>query len=141
MKNFETRNGNFETSAVVKNQRVKQREQGSLGDCWQWKANGQCSKGDSCSFRHEMNKRAKSTQPNPSPSSSAEQNEGNASGTKSPRGRSPSGRMIRLPFKDYFKGTCTNSFCEKMASSNMLVLQVLEWMQIEGKLLFCAAPG
>ena len=40
------RNGNFETSAVVKNQRVKQHEQRSLGDCWQWKANGQCSKGN-----------------------------------------------------------------------------------------------
>ena len=33
MKNFEARNGNFETSAVVKNRRVKQREQRSLGDC------------------------------------------------------------------------------------------------------------
>ena len=26
---------------------------------------------------------------------------------------SPSGRMFRWPCKDYFKGTCTNSFCEK----------------------------
>ena len=34
-------------------------------------------------------------------------------GTRSPRGRSPSGRMFRLPCKDYLKGTCTNSFCEK----------------------------
>ena len=34
MKNFGARNGNYETSAVVKNQRVKQREQRSLGDCW-----------------------------------------------------------------------------------------------------------
>ena len=59
-------------SAVVKNQRMKQREQ-SLGDCWQWKANGKCSEGD------DMNKRAKSTQ----------QNVNNASRTKSPRGRSP----------------------------------------------------
>ena len=32
----EARNVKFETSAVVKNQRVKQREQRSLGDCWQW---------------------------------------------------------------------------------------------------------
>ena len=46
MKNFEARNGNYETIALVKNQRVKQREQRSLGDCWQWKPNGQCSKGD-----------------------------------------------------------------------------------------------
>ena len=67
MKNFEVRNGNFETSAVVKNQRVKQRKQGSLGDRWQWKTNGQCSKGDNCSFRHDKDERGKSTQPNPSP--------------------------------------------------------------------------
>ena len=33
MKNFEVRNGNFETSAVVKNPRMKQREQKSPGDC------------------------------------------------------------------------------------------------------------
>ena len=112
MKNFEARNGNFETNAVVKNQRVKQREQRSLGDCWQWKANGQCSKGDTCSFRHDKDKRAKSTQPNPSPRSSTQQNVNNASKTKSPRGRSPSGKMARLPCKDYLKGTCTTPFCE-----------------------------
>ena len=33
MKNFNARNGNSGTSAVVQNQRVKQREQRSLGDC------------------------------------------------------------------------------------------------------------
>ena len=110
MKNFEARNGNFETSAVVKNQRMKQREQRSLGDCWQWKANRQCSKGDTCSFRHDVNKPAKS---NPSPRSSAQQSVTKASRTRSPRGRSPSGRMSRLPCKDYLKGTCTSPFCEK----------------------------
>ena len=109
MKNFEARNGNYETSAVVKNQGTKQREQRSLGDCWQWKANGQCSKGDTCSFRHDLNKRAKSTHPNPSPRSSTLQNVKNASRTRSPR----SGKMARRPCKDYLKGTCTNSFCEK----------------------------
>ena len=39
--------------------------------------------------------------------------ERNASRTLSPRGKSPSGRMSRLPCKDYLKGTCSNSFCEK----------------------------
>ena len=40
IKNFEARNGNYERNAVVKNQGTKQREQRTLGDCWQWKANG-----------------------------------------------------------------------------------------------------
>ena len=44
MKNFDSRNGKFERNAVVKNHGVKQRERRSLGDGWQWKANGQCSK-------------------------------------------------------------------------------------------------
>ena len=100
MNNFEARNGNFETSAVVKNQRMEQREHRSLGDCWQWKAKGQCSKGDSCSFWHDVNNRAKSTQPNPSPRSSTQQSVRNASTTRSPGGRSPSGKMARLPCKD-----------------------------------------
>ena len=130
IKNFEARNGNYETNAVVKNQGAKQREQRILGDCWQWEANGQCVKGDNCSFRRDMNKRAKTTQPNPSPSSSKRQNERNASRTRSPRGKSPSGRMFRLPCKDYFKGTCTNSFCEKWHPPECFVLQVREWMQI-----------
>ena len=85
----------------------------SVGDCWQWKANGQCSKGDSCSFRHDMNKRAKSTQPNLSPRSSAQQRVKNASRIRSPRGRSPSGKMSRLPCKDYLKGTCTTPLWER----------------------------
>ena len=113
MKNFEARNGNYETSAVVKNQGTKQREQRSLRDCWQWETNGQCSKGDNCSFRHDINKRAKSTQPNPSPRSSTRQNVKNASRTRSPGGSSPSGRMSRLPCKNYLKGTCTTPFCKK----------------------------
>ena len=116
-KNFGARNGNYERNAVVKNQGTKQREQRSLGFCWRWKANGQCSKGGNCSFRHDVNKRAKKkkthTQPNPSPSSSTQQNVKNASGTKSPRGRSPSGKMARLPCKDYLKGTCATPFFEK----------------------------
>ena len=53
------------------------------------------------------------TQPNPSPSFSTRQNDRNASRTRSPRGKGPSGRMFRWPCKDYLEGTCTNSFCEK----------------------------
>ena len=112
-KNFGIRNGNFEKNAVVKNQGTKQRVQRILGDCWQFEANGQCVKGDNCSFRHGINKRGKITQSNPSPNSFMQQNERKTSRTRSPRGRSPSGRMSRWPCKDYLKGTCNNSFCKK----------------------------
>ena len=101
-RNFGARNGNYERNAVDR----------ILGDCWQWEANGHCSEGDNCSFRHDINKRAKMTQPNPSPTSFMQQDEKKASKTRSPRGRSPSGRMSRWPCKDYLKGTCTNSFTE-----------------------------
>ena len=88
---------------MVKNQRSKQLEQRTLVDCWQWKANGQCSKGDNCSFRHDTNKRGKSSPSNPSPNSFMRQNERKSSRTRSPRGKSPSGRTSRWPCKGYFR--------------------------------------
>ena len=42
-----------------------------------------------------------------------QQSERKTSRTRRPRGKSPSGRRSRWPCKDYLKGTCTNSFCEK----------------------------
>ena len=65
-KNFGIRNGNYEKNAMVKNQGTKQRVQRILGDCWQWETNGQCVKGDNCSFRHDIDKREKVTPSNPS---------------------------------------------------------------------------
>ena len=60
-----------------------------------------------------MNKRGKSSPSNPSQNSFMQQSERKPSRTRSPRGKSPSGRMSRWPCKDYLKGTCNNSFCEK----------------------------
>ena len=88
-KNFGTRSGNFEKNAVVKNQGTEQRVQRILGDCWQWETNGQCVKGNNCSFRHDINKRGKITPSIPSPNSFMQQNERNASRTRSPRRRVP----------------------------------------------------
>ena len=112
-KNFGARSGNFEKNAVVKNQGTKQRVQRILGDCWQWEANGQCVKGDNCSFRHDMDKRGKSSPSNPSQNSFMQQSERKPSRTRSPRGKSPSGRMSRWPCKDYLRGTCNNSSCKR----------------------------
>ena len=88
-KNFGARSGNFEKNAVVKNQGTKQRVQRILGDCWQWKTNGQCVKGNNCSFRHDMDKRGKSSPSNPSQNSFMQQGERKPSRTRSPRGKSP----------------------------------------------------
>ena len=98
-KNFGNRIGNFEKDAVAKNQGTKQRVQRILGDCRQWETNGQCVKGNNCSFRHDTNKRGKSSPLNPSPNSFMQQNERKPSRTRSPRGKSPSGRMSRWPCK------------------------------------------
>ena len=100
-RNFGARNGNYETNSVVKYQETKQRGQRILGDCWPWESNGQCSKGDNCGFRHDIKKRAKMTQPNTSPNSFMQQNERKSSRTRSPRGKSPSGRMTQWPCKGY----------------------------------------
>ena len=37
----------------------------------------------------------------------------NHRGPEVPEGKSPSGRMSRWPCKDYLRGTCNNSFCER----------------------------
>ena len=68
-------------NAVVKNQGTKQLVQRILGDCWQWETNGQCVKGDNCSFRHDINKRGKVTPSNPSPNSVMQQSERKSSRT------------------------------------------------------------
>ena len=60
-----------------------------------------------------MDKRGKSSPSNPSPNSFMQQSERKPSRTRSPRGKSPSGRMSRWPCKDYLRGTCNSSFCEK----------------------------
>ena len=112
-KNIEARNGNYERNAVVKNPGTKHRVQRILGDCWQWETNGQCVKGNNCSFRHDMDKRGKSSPSNPSQNSFMRQNERKPSRTRCPRDRSPSDRTSRWPCKDHLRGTCNNSFCEK----------------------------
>ena len=46
-----------------------------------------------------------------------------------PEAEAQVGKMARLPCKDYFKRTCTNSILWKVAPSSKLVLQVREWLQ------------
>ena len=139
-KNFGARSGNYEKNAVVKNLGTKQRVRRIIGDCWQWEANRQCVKGDICSFRHDMNKRGKSSPSNPSQNSFTQQSERKASRTRCPRGKSPSGRMSRWLCKDYLKGTCNNSFCERWHPPECLFYKQ-EWLPVWGKVLICTPSG
>ena len=86
-------------------------------------------------------KRAKSTQPNPSPGSSTQESVKNASRTRGLRGRSPSVKMARLPCKDYLKGTCTPPFCEKWHPPQCLFCKSEKRMQIWGKVFLRTPPG
>ena len=140
-KNFGARIGNFEKNAVVKNQGTKQRAQRILGDCWQWQTNGQCVKGNNCSFRHDIDKRGKSSPSNPSQNSFMQQSERKPSRTRSPRGKSPSGRMSRWPCKDYLRGTCNNSFCKRWHPPECLFYKKQEWLPFWGKVLVRTSSG
>ena len=141
-RNFGARNGNFERNAVVKNQGTKKSvDKEFLEIVGNGKPTGQCVKGDKCSFRHDINKRAKITQPNPSPNSVMQQSERKPSRTRSPRGISPSGRTSRWPCKDYLKGTCTNSFSEKWHPPDCLFYKTKSCCRFWEKVLVCTSPG
>ena len=112
-KNFGSRNGNFEKNAVVKTQETKQRVQRILGDCWQWETNGQCVKVYNCSFRHDINKRGKVHHQIRLRILSCSRMSENHREPEVPEEKVSSGRMSRWPCKDYLRGTCNNSFCEK----------------------------
>ena len=96
---------------------------GSMMEYHQWKAKGQCTKGNACSFRHHEKKRGKATQsssPAPNPQT---QNDGKSSlKGETLRGRSPSGQRSQRPCNDYLSGFL-NPLCVLMASSRMSTSQ------------------
>ena len=57
---FEASNERIETGAPAKRKGKSVSVDGKQGECYQWKAKGQCTRGDACSFRHDENKRGKS---------------------------------------------------------------------------------
>ena len=87
--------GNFKTSAVVKNQRVKQREQ-SLPGCWQWQPVGSVRKETvAVSGTTQISVRNLRHRP------------------LLFKAKSPRGKLTRMPCKDHLKGTSANPSCEK----------------------------
>ena len=113
-KNFGNSIGNCEKNAAVKNQGTKQRVQRILGDCWQWETNGQCVRKETIAvsatipmsvekLHHQIRLRILS----------CSRMIGNHRGPEVPEVRAPSGRMSGWLCKDYLRGTCNNSFCER----------------------------
>ena len=121
-KNFGARNGNYERNAVVKSQETKHRVQRTLGDCWQWKATGSV-RNETIAVSDTISLSVQKQHSRiPSPRSSTRQNVSNASRTRSPRGRTPSAKIARLPCKDYLKKTCINSFCDACSTRQRVVV-------------------
>ena len=69
-------------------------------------------KGDNCSFRHDINKRGKSSPSNPSPNSFMRQSERKPSRTRSPRGK-------RVPVVERIDGLAGNTL-EELAMTHFV---------------------
>ena len=81
LRNFDARNERIETRAVVTSRRGFGGVGRGEGLCCQWKAKGQCSRGDQCSVQHDTYERAKPT-PETVPSSQSQDQEEEVRGEK-----------------------------------------------------------
>ena len=113
LRNFVAINERLETGAVVTNRRCQRGIERGQGVCYQWKAKGQCSRGDKCSFRDDdQDKRAKPT-PKTAPPSEPPTPRGECASRKmSLKGKSPSGKKNRQPCRIFLKSTCTKLPCD-----------------------------
>ena len=80
--------------------------------CHQWKAKGQCSRGENCSFWHKSHDREKSTPKAAPPSEPPTPRGRSASRKRRLRGRSQSGKSNRQRCKNFLKCTCTELPCD-----------------------------
>ena len=139
-KNFGTRSGNFEKNAVVKKQGTKQRAQRILGDLAMGNQRGSVIIKETIAVSATISINVEKVTPsNPSPNSFMQQNERKPSRTRSPRGKSPSGRMSRWPCKDYLEELAITRFVKN--GTRMLVLQKQEWLSVWGEVLIRTPSG
>ena len=99
------------------------------GKCFQWKANGQCSRGDSWSFNHgsHSGQRAESSS---STFKAPTQTDGRKPyGFRAPRGVSPSGLKGPKPCKHFLGGKCTEPSWDLWHPPRVPELQA--WIQMQ----------
>ena len=88
-----------------------------MGECYQWKVIGQCSKGDSCSFSHDPasgNRREQIREgqsSSPAPKAKAQTDGKIASKSSGRGGESPSGIRGKIPCRYFLGGKCTYQSC------------------------------
>ena len=142
LRNFNARSERIETGALVVNRRVQRGVEGGPGECDHWKAKGQCPRGDNCSFRHDEDKRAKSTPKSAPPSEPPTEKDGRStSRRKCLRGRSPSGKFARQPCRDFIKGKWTRPSCDYWHPPECQCYKFWIGMQIWRKVLVCTKAG
>ena len=113
LRNFDARHGKIESGAVVKNRKGLSDVEGGKGICHQWKEKGQCSQGDRCRFRHETQDRAQKPEHTVATPSEPSLSRGRSvSRTRSIRGKSNHGSILRQPCRYYLKGTCARTCCD-----------------------------
>ena len=102
-RNFRARNDIVERGAVTKSQNAERK----VGECYQWKATGQGSKGDSCSFRHEPASgtrcagRQEGQSSSLAPKAKAQTDGKTPSKSSGSRGESPSGTRRKIPCRNF----------------------------------------
>ena len=112
-RNFKALNEIIVKGVLVKSQKGRKvSAERKAGECFQWKANGQCSRGDSCSFNHVFHS-GQRAQSSSSTLRTPTQSDGRKPSIfRSSRGASPSGLKGRKPCKHFFGGTCTEPSCD-----------------------------
>ena len=115
-RNFRVQNEIVERGAVTKSQKEKKAcVERKAGECYQWKTNGQCSKGDSCSFSHDPasgnrreDQRRTGQSSSPAPNVKAKTDGEIPSNSSDNRGESTSDKRGRIPCR--FR-KCNNPSC------------------------------
>ena len=111
-RSFRARNEIVERGAVTKSQEGRKASvERKVGECYQWKASGQCSKGDSCSFSHDpacgnrrdQRREGQSSSPSPAPKAQAQTDRKIPSKSSGRRRESPSGRRGKIPCRYFLR--------------------------------------
>ena len=119
-RNFRVRSDVVETGSVTKSQKRKKAcVERKVGECFQWKAHGHCSKGDSCSFSHDIQasgnrgqgQRRKGRSSSPASHSKAKQTDGEGQKSSQGSGSKQENSMDKSEIPCRFR-FCTNPSCK-----------------------------